>query len=170
MVQPAAIEASVLASEQLGRQRDDILDALHRDLEAARYVAERTQRQYDASDPENRLITAELERRWNIARQHVREIEVRIEQHDAAVAPGPAASLEDFYQLYQQVETIWTDPDTSVRLKKRIVRTLIEEVLVDVDSSAGELILTLHWKGGAHTELRLPADVVVSAARRRYVS
>jgi hypothetical protein len=41
-------------------------------------------------------------------------------------------------------------------LKKRIVRTLIEEVLVDVDSSAGELILTLHWKGGVHTELRLP--------------
>ena len=54
------------------------------------------------------------------------------------------------------METIWTDPATSVRLKKRIVRTLIEEVLVDVDSSASELILTLHWKGGAHTELRLP--------------
>ena len=86
----------------------------------------------------------------------MREIEVRIEQHGAAVAPGPAASLEDFYQLSQQLETIWTDPSTSVRLKKRIVRTLLEEVLVDVDSSASELVLTLHWKGGAHTELRLP--------------
>ena len=156
VVQPAAIEASVLASQELGRQQDDILDALHRDLEAAGYTAERAQRQYDASDPENRLVTAELERRWNLALQHVREIEVRIEQHGAAVAPGPAASLEDFYQLSQQLETIWTDPATSVRLKKRIVRTLIEEVLVDVDSSASELILTLHWKGGAHTELRLP--------------
>jgi DNA invertase Pin-like site-specific DNA recombinase len=156
VVQPAAIEASVLASQELGRQQDDILDALHRDLEAARYTAERAQRQYDASDPENRLVTAELERRWNVALQHVREIEVRIEQHGAAVDPGPAASLEDFYQLSQQLETIWTDSATSVRLKKRIVRTLIEEVLVDVDSSASELILTLHWKGGAHTELRLP--------------
>ncbi|MGA9641348.1 MAG: recombinase family protein [Terriglobales bacterium] len=156
VVQPAAIEASVLASQELGRQQDDILDALHRDLEAARYTAERAQRQYDASDPENRLVTAELERRWNLALQHVREIEVRIEQHGAAVAPGPAASLEDFYQLSQQLETIWTDPATSVRLKKRIVRTLIEEVLVDVDSSASELVLTLHWKGDAHTELRLP--------------
>jgi DNA invertase Pin-like site-specific DNA recombinase len=156
VVQPAAIEASVLASQELGRQQDDILDALHRDLEAARYTAERAQRQYDASDPENRLVTAELERRWNLALQHVREIEVRIEQHGAAVAPGPAASLEHLYQLSQQLETIWTDPVTSVRLKKRIVRTLIEEVLVDVDSSASELILTLHWKGGAHTELRLP--------------
>jgi hypothetical protein len=86
----------------------------------------------------------------------VREIEARVEQHSAAVDPGPAASLEDFYQLSQQLETIWIDPATSVRLKKRIVRTLIEEVLVDLDSSASELILTLHWRGGAHTELRLP--------------
>jgi DNA invertase Pin-like site-specific DNA recombinase len=155
VVQPAAIEASVLASQELGRQQDDILDALHRDVEAARYAAERAQRQYDASDPENRLVTAELERRWNVALQHVREIEERIEQHAAADA-SPAASLEELYQLSQQLETIWADPATCVRLKKRIVRTLIEEVLVDVDSSASELVLTLHWKGGAHTEQRLP--------------
>jgi DNA invertase Pin-like site-specific DNA recombinase len=156
VVQPAAIEASVLASQELGRQQDDILDALHRDVEAARYAAERAQRQYDASDPENRLVTAELERRWNVALQHVREIEERIEQHGAAADASPAASLEELYQLSQQLETIWADPATSVRLKKRIVRTLIEEVLVDVDSSASELVLTLHWKGGAHTEQRLP--------------
>ena len=156
VVQPAAIEASVLASQELGRQQDDILDALHRDVEAARYAAERAQRQYDASDPENRLVTAELERRWNLALQHVREIEVRIEQHGAASDASPAASLEDLDQLSQQLETIWIDPATNVQLKKRIVRTLIEEVLVDVDSSASELVLTLHWKGGAHTEQRLP--------------
>jgi len=156
VVQPTAIEASVLATQDLGRQQDDILDALHRDLEAARYAAERAQRQYDASDPENRLVTAELERRWNTALQHVREIELRIEQHGAAADATPAASMEELYQLSQQLETIWTDPATSVRLKKRIVRTLIEEVLVDVDSAASELVVTLHWKGGAHTELRLP--------------
>jgi hypothetical protein len=156
VVQPAAVEASMLANEELSRQRDDVLDALHRDLEAARYSAERAQRQFDAADPENRLVTAELERRWNLALQHVREIEVRIEQHGAAIDPGPAQSLEDLHQLSQKLETIWTDPATSVRLKKRIVRTLIEEVLVDVDGPAGELVLILHWKGGAHTELRLP--------------
>ena len=156
VVQPVALEASVLASQELGRQQDDILDALPRDLEAARYAAERAQRQYDASDPENRLVTAELERRWNVALQHVREIEVRIEQHGAAADASPTASLEELYQLSQQLETIWTNPATSVRLKKRLVRTLIEEVLVDVDSAASELVLTLHWKGGAHTALRLP--------------
>jgi hypothetical protein len=42
------------------------------------------------------------------------------------------------------------------RLRKRIVRTLIHEVVVDVDAQAGEIILIIHWKGGVHTELRLP--------------
>jgi DNA invertase Pin-like site-specific DNA recombinase len=156
VVQPAAIEASVLAHEERARQRDDIFESLQRDLQAARYRAARAHRQYDASDPENRLVTAELERRWNLTLQQVREIEVRIEQHSGTVAFGPAPSLEDLHQLSEQLETIWIDSATSVRLKKRIVRTLIEEVLVDVDGQAGELILTLHWKGGAHTELRLP--------------
>jgi DNA invertase Pin-like site-specific DNA recombinase len=156
VIQPAAIEASVLASEERVRQKDDILEALERDLEAARYVVQRTQRQYDAADPENRLVTAELERRWNLSLQHARDIETRIEQHAAEIDQGPVVTGEDFHQLASQLESIWTDPATSARLKKRIVRTLIEEVLVDVDSSVGELILTLHWKGGVHTELRLP--------------
>ena len=156
VVEPAAIEASVLASEERARQKDDILEALQRDLEAARYVVQRTQRQYDAADPENRLVTAELERRWNLSLQHVRDIETRIEQHIAEIDQGPVVTREDFDQLASQLESIWTDPSTSARLKKRIVRALLEEVLVDVDSSAGELILTLHWKGGVHTELHLP--------------
>lgn len=156
VVEPAAIEASVLASQERARQKDDILEALQRDLEAARYVVQRTQRQYDAADPENRLVTSELERRWNLALQHLHEIEVRIEQHGAAIDQDPTPTMDDFHRLAQQVETIWTDPATSARLKKRIVRALIEEVLVDVDSSQGELLLTLHWKGGVHTELRLP--------------
>jgi hypothetical protein len=49
-----------------------------------------------------------------------------------------------------------------VRLKKRIVRTLIEEVLVDVDGSAAELILTLHWKGGAPSAAACPATATSS--------
>jgi hypothetical protein len=156
VVQPAAIEASMLAHEERVRQQDDVLEALERDRQAATYAADRARRQYDASDPENRLVTAELERRWNLALQHVHEIEARIQQHSAVIDQTPTATREDLSQLATQLEAIWADPITSVQLKKRIVRTLIEEVLVDVDSSQGELLLTIHWKGGAHTPLRLP--------------
>jgi hypothetical protein len=156
VVQPAAVEASMLAHQQRARQRDDVLEALERDRQAASYAADRARRQYDAADPENRLVTAELERRWNLALQHVHEIEVRILEHSAVLDQSPTDNGEDLHQLATQLEAIWTDAATSARLKKRIVRTLIEEVLVDVDSSQGELLLTIHWKGGVHTELRLP--------------
>ena len=54
------------------------------------------------------------------------------------------------------MEAVSHDSGTDTRLKKRIVRTLIEEVVVDVDAAAGEIILIIHWKGGVHTELHLP--------------
>lgn len=156
VVQPAAIEASMLAHEERVRQQDDVLEALERDRQAAAYAADRARRQYDAADPENRLVTAELERRWNLALQHVHEIEARIHQHGTDLDRTPTAADEDLSQLATRLEAIWADSTTNVQLKKRIVRTLIEEVLVDVDSSQGELLLTIHWKGGAHTHLRLP--------------
>ena len=69
VAQPAAVEAAILASEEETRKQDDVLDAWRRDLEAARYAAQRAQRQYDAADPQNRLVADELERRWNQALQ-----------------------------------------------------------------------------------------------------
>ena len=91
VVQPAAIEAAVVASEDASRQQDDVRQAWTRDLEAARYAARRAQKQYDATDPENRLVADELERRWNQALQRVHEIEARIDQHVANAIAGDAA-------------------------------------------------------------------------------
>jgi DNA invertase Pin-like site-specific DNA recombinase len=156
VVQPAAVEAAVVASEEAARQQDDVLHAWRRDLEAARYAAQRAQKQYDAADPENRLVADELERRWNQALQRVHEIEGRIDQHLQGQRQSPAPSREEFESLAADLETVWNGPHADVRLKKRLVRTLIHEVVVDVDADAGEVILLIHWKGGVHTELRLP--------------
>ena len=81
VVQPAAVDAAVVASEAAAHQQDEVLKAWTRELEAARYAARRAQKQYDATDPENRLVADELERRWNMALQRVREIEARIDHH-----------------------------------------------------------------------------------------
>jgi hypothetical protein len=51
---------------------------------------------------------------------------------------------------------VWNDALTDVRLKKRVVQSLIGEVMVDVDDPAAAVVAVLHWKGGVHTELRLP--------------
>ena len=81
VVEPGALEAAILASSEEAHRRDEVVEALRRDLEAARYGANRARKQYDATDPENRLVAAELERRWNQALKHVHELEDRIERH-----------------------------------------------------------------------------------------
>ena len=64
--------------------------------------------------------------------------------------------MDEFQSLAADLEAIWNGSGADARLKKRIVRTLIHEVVVEVDSAGGEVILVIHWCGGVHTELRLP--------------
>jgi len=156
VVQPGAMEAAIVASRDEARKHDEVLKALERDLQAARYEAHRAWKQYDGVDPENRLVADELEQRWNQALHRVEELEGRIEQHTVRHDPSPTPAPEEFEELAADLEAIWNDANTDARLKKRIVRTLIHEVVVDIDAEAGEIILIIHWKGGIHTELRLP--------------
>ena len=156
VVGPGAIAAAETAARQAARQRDQVRDALCRDLEAAHYEANRAFRQYDASDPENRLVTAELETRWNRALTHIQEIENKIAHHDTVNPTGTALPVEDLTALGTDLERVWFAPMTDARLKKRIIRTVIREVMADLDDDASEIVLLVHWMGGAHTELRLP--------------
>ena len=137
-------------------RRDQVREALLRDLEAARYAADRAFRQYDAADPANRLVAAELEARWNSALRRVAEVEAKIAEHDAGTPPRLEKSPPSLATLANYLKVVWSAPTTDARLKKRIVRTVINEVIADIDADAGEIVLLIHWMGGVHTELRLP--------------
>lgn len=176
VVEPGAIAAAVEAERNVASQRDQVHDALLRDLEAARYTADRAFRQYDAADPENRLVTSELEERWNKALSRVGEIEDRIAKHQASTPQPIPISASQIAALAGNLRAVWTAPSTDARLKKRIVRTLIHEVVADLDDGTSEIVLIIHWVGGVHTELRLPkrrrgqrnatADDIVEAVRQ----
>lgn len=156
VVEPGAIAAAVEAEAQAASRRDQVRDALTRDLEAARYNADRAFRQYDAIDPQNRLVAAELEVRWNRALAHVGEIENKIAAHDAITPEPLPLSATHVAALAGDLRVVWSAPTTDARLKKRIVRTVIHEVIADIDDVASEIVLLIHWMGGVHTELRLP--------------
>src|SRR5262249_1324825 len=135
---------------------DEVLQAWTRDLEAARYAAQRAQKQYDATDPDHRLVADELERRWNQALQRVQEIETRINQHRHSQPTVTVPTHEEFAGLAADLEAVWHGPSADVRVKKRLLRAVIHEILVDVDADGGEVVLLIHWHGGVHTELRIP--------------
>jgi DNA invertase Pin-like site-specific DNA recombinase len=156
VVRPAAAAAALAAEAQAAARRDQARDALLRDLEAVRYAADRASRQYDAADPENRLVAGELEARWNRALARVAEVERRIADHDAAAPRRPGLEPVSFAALAEDLAAVWAAPTTDARLKKRIVRTVIREAVADLDDGAAEIVVVIHWMGGAHTEHRLP--------------
>jgi hypothetical protein len=156
VVQPGAVEAARVVGLQAEATGDETLAALQREREAARYAAGRAARQFEAADPENRLVAAELERRWEEALQRLGALEQRVTERQAVRDRCPAPSEEELAELAGDLEAVWTDPDCDVRLQKRIVQALIREVVADVDSDRKEIILIIHWQGGVHTELRLP--------------
>ena len=160
VVGPGAIEAAIQAQAEAASRRDRVREALSRDLEAARYVTDRAFRQYDATDPANRLVAGELEARWNTALIRQAEIEAKIAAHDTSINPSRNNTPVSFVTLAGDLHTVWNASTTDARLKKRIVRTLIHEVIADIDAEAadgaGEIVLVIHWIGGIHTELRLP--------------
>jgi DNA invertase Pin-like site-specific DNA recombinase len=177
VVSPGAIAAAAAAQAEASERRDQVRDALMRDLEAARYAADRAFRQYDAADPANRLVAGELEARWNRALLAVAGVEAKIAAHDRAV-PQQTVAPVSLADLAADLKTVWSAPTTDARLKKRIVRTVIHEVIADLDDNAAEIVLVIHWVGDIHTELRLPrrrrgqrnsTDANVIAAVRRFV-
>jgi DNA invertase Pin-like site-specific DNA recombinase len=156
VVQPAAAQAALAAEAHATARYDDVRETLIRDLDAARYAVDRAFRQYDAVDPENRFVAGELEARWNRALTGVAEIEQRIAAHEAAALPRSDLSPIAFAMLAEDLQTVWSAPTTDARLKKRIVRTVIQEAIADLDDATAEIVLTIHWVGGSHTEHRLP--------------
>lgn len=156
VVEPAAIEAAVQAEQNRSQEHDAALRALEHDLQAARYAAGHAQKQYDAADPDNRLVADELERRWNLALQRVEELELRIQQHREESVEYTPSALSEFDDLADELAAVWNDEKSDARLKKRIVRTLIREVVAGIDPETGNIHLIIHWHGGVHTELQVP--------------
>jgi DNA invertase Pin-like site-specific DNA recombinase len=156
VLQPAALEASLRAEAQQLQGQDDVVVALERELQAARYASERAGKQYENADPANRLVTDELERRWNAALERVQALEQRIDEARGRTASAPPPSCAQLGNLAKDLEAVWHHSATDVRLKKRLVRALIHEVVADVDEEVAEVVLVVHWQGGVHTELRVP--------------
>jgi DNA invertase Pin-like site-specific DNA recombinase len=149
---PGAIEAALDTAQRGGEQTDQVVRALTLELEEARYQAARAERQYDAVEPENRLVAETLERRWNQALARVGELDHRLEQLKSERSREPKPDRERLLALAQRFPETWSNPATDYRLKKRMVRLLIEEIIASIVTDQN-IQLIIHWKGGKHSVL-----------------
>lgn len=155
VIQPLAIDAALEAAEQARQRQSDRARALELELEQARYEARLAARRYEAIDPDNRLVAAELESRWNTALSKVREVEGRLGQVQQETAAATSVTREDLLSLADNLPAVWESQSDDSSVKQRIIRILIQEIVADVDDSTHEVVLVIHWVGGRHSELRV---------------
>ncbi|HVH28181.1 MAG TPA: zinc ribbon domain-containing protein [Vicinamibacterales bacterium] len=154
-IAPQAIDAAIAAAQRADERHREQRQALELEIEHARYDAQLAARRYERVDPDKRLVAAELEGRWNTALERVRELEGRLATFDARTVPQQQIDERTLRALAQDVPALWDDPTTDMRLKQRIVRILIHEIIVDTDDASREIVLVIHWQGGRHSELRV---------------
>jgi hypothetical protein len=165
-VEGNAVDAAVEAATRIAEQHRQQRRALMMELEQAQYEARLSARRYEAVDPDNRLVAAELEARWNIALRKVGEVEGRLRQMEAArQATAKIPDKETLLSLANNLPSVWNAETTDMRLKQRITRILIREIVADVDEAAGEIVLMVHWTGGRHSELRVKKNQTGHHAR-----
>ena len=103
------------------------------------------------AEPENRLVAAELEGRWNCALQVWRSWNSRMQTLTVAPPTISAEQKKQLLELGEDLPRVWNDPQTAVELKKQILRTVIEEIMVQSAPDRPEHRLQIHWVGGVHT-------------------
>ena len=149
------LEASLKAIEDLSAQNTAQHDALSSKLEQLEYEAKKAFEQYNSVDARNRLVAAELERRWN---QKLEDIEVTKRRLSSLDGERHSLSAEEEQRVRcmgEHFAEIWNSDHCPPTMKKMIFRTVVEEIIVCTDSEKNILQFTIHWKGGVHTRLEM---------------
>jgi hypothetical protein len=153
LMTPARLELSLRAIETCERERAALEKNWQLRLERARQEAERAYRQYNAVEPENRLVARSLERLWEeklLAQRHLEEEHQRFAQaRPVRLTAAERAAIE---RLASDLPALWQSPHTAVDDRRQVMRLLLERVIVWTTAGSPTLQVQLHWIGGVITE------------------
>ena len=164
VLSPVGIDASFEAIHQIEDAHEARRGLLVQQLTQVEYEAERAFEQYDQVDARNRLVASELEARWNERLRQVEAVKSTIAQLDATAQPLSEAERAELRSLGAHFRDVWESPSCPPELKKKIVRTVVDEILVN-EEPAGTLRFVVHWKGGVHTRFDMPRPPSASESR-----
>lgn len=159
-LQPSAIEVALQLAEDVEIERARQHRQWKLRLEQARYEVERAQRQYDAVEPENRLVARTLEKRWEEAlaaehRLHA-EYERLLAQAPAKLTAAETAAIKC---LAEDVPTLWRAPTTTAVERKQVARLMLDKVIVTVEGNSEYMGVVCQWAGGRRTAHRVRRSV-----------
>jgi DNA invertase Pin-like site-specific DNA recombinase len=159
---PAELDALSKARRTQIQMDAALRASAERQLERKRYAAALAERQFNKVDPDNRLVAAELERRWEAALNEVRAAEEALAQKTSPQTiahMGMGKALQDkVVSLAGRLPQIWADPTTADAQRKALLRCLIEKVVLDRGERDVALVRVV-WRGGAVTNLEVKMKV-----------
>jgi DNA invertase Pin-like site-specific DNA recombinase len=150
VVKPAQLQIALEAVSELERRDEAVCCQWNMRIERADYEAQLAQRRYEEVDPSNRLVAANLERRWNDALVRLEELKEQFEEfkrkETIVATPEQKAKV---LSLAKDFPRLWNAPTTSAKDRKRVLRLLIKDITVEKEAEAKQVLLHLRWKGGA---------------------
>jgi hypothetical protein len=149
VVEPMAIEAALEAEKMYREGEAERRRVAELDLQQAEYDASLAERRYATCDPDNRLIAAQLEKHWEAALRRVEECRAKLAALDA---PHPATQMPNFDGLAADLAAAWVAPGVTTRARQQLIRALVPDIIADIDEATREVVLTIHWRGGQHSQ------------------
>ena len=156
VLSPMGLRAAFAALERMRLNNEGGNQALQRQIEQLDYEAQRAFEQYNEVDPRNRLVAAELEGRWNAKLEELEKLRENVRELEEKNVTLSEEQKAEVLELGEGLEHVWDSGHCPPQTKKKIIRTVVEEVIVTLDAAKDELGFIIHWKGGTHTEFRMP--------------
>ena len=151
-IAPAALEVSMAAASQAEGERAMLGKLWQQRVERARYAADRARRQYQLAEPENRLVTRQLEAGWEAAIAEAARLEADYqrftEEQPAALTPAERAAIQ---ALAGDLPRVWHASSTTQADRKELLRILIQDITVNVAGNSEIVDVIITWAGGHQT-------------------
>ena len=154
-ISPLAINAGIEAVKKLSSKRNEKHAMITRQLEQLEYEERRAFEQYNEVDPRNRLVADELERRWNEKLEEIETLKNTVHEVEQESRTLAKEEREEILAMGECFPEVWESENCPSSMKKKIIRTVVEEIIVDLDDETQLLTFIIHWKGGSHTRYRM---------------
>lgn len=160
-VTPAKVEIALLALEELQSDREATRKQWDLQLQRANYEVELARRRYEAADPDNRMVAAELEARWERALQQREQLQRERKESESRQPTSVCESdRERIKALSNDLESVWTAASTSMEDRKTLLRFLVKRVHMDGVTEKGKIRIDVEWHTGVHSTTNIDRPLV----------
>jgi hypothetical protein len=164
-VTPAQVDVALRALDAYEAERAEVKRQRRMQIQQAAYEVDLARRRYEATDPANRLVAAELEARWEQALRERERLTREADELDRqAASPLGVAERRRVREMAGDLGKVWHAATTGMEDRKELLRFLVHRVYLEGTTEAGRIRIEVEWHTGARTQVTVPRPLVGAGA------